>query len=83
VWLQRPDASGARTPPLLEPKQDQIDGADDAEEAFSSISSSLKDSLGSLARRMHERTPPDSPRTDEVCCAFCVCFYSLMFVYCS
>jgi hypothetical protein len=71
VWVQRPDASGARTPPNLE-KADlgssnfvDVAGLDDAEEAeLSSVSLSLKDSIGSLARRMHEHTPPESPRNE-------------------
>ncbi len=74
VWVQRPDASGARTPPNLEKSglhddddDDDgggLDGLDDGEEGASSISLSLKDSLGSLSRRIHERTPPESPREE-------------------
>lgn len=69
VWLQRPDASGARTPPMLS-SDNAVQSLTDAQLA------GLKDSLGSLAslsltslggsggeqQRTHEITPPDSPR---------------------
>jgi hypothetical protein len=62
VWLQRPDASGARTPPQ---KQDLSEEAEEEERSVSSVSSSLQDSLGSLARRVHERTPPESEEDED------------------
>ena len=50
IWVQRPDASGARTPPQLADNDNP----------------SLKDSLGSLAHnRQHEFTPPDSEDDDD------------------
>ena len=62
--MQRPDASGARTPPVLEKEDEFGSSPSSLSEVVASLSGSLKDSLGSRAARMHERTPPESPRHD-------------------
>ena len=69
--MQRPDASGARTPPVLDKEDEFASSSASLSEVVVSLSGSLKDSLGSRAARMHERINSaysiNSPMRSSVC----------------